>query len=86
MLFVTLQALQVSRAFPLLVPHVRLGLREFNSPYQRENALLAGNKRPTLIAKALVEVDTGGDKGAADVLANTCERSPLEDERGTSVH
>lgn len=85
-LFVTLQALQVSRAFPLLTPHIRLGLRVCDSPNQRGNALLAGNERPTLIAKAFVEVDTGGDKGTTGILANTCERGPLEDESGTSVH
>lgn len=86
MLFVTLQALQVSRAFPLLTPRIRLGLRGCGSPNQRGNALLAGNERPALISKALVEIDTGGDKGTANILANTCERSPLEDESGTSVH
>lgn len=51
-----------------------------------ENALLAGNERPTLIAKAFVKVDTGGDKGTTGILANTCERGPLEDESGTTVH
>lgn len=85
-LFVTLQALQVSRAFPLLTPRIRLGLRVCDSPNHRGNPLLARNERPALIAKAFVEVDIGGEEGTTGILANTCERGPLEDESGTSVH